>query len=156
MRAQGVIGIVVVSLLISPATSQPLVVPEAIPAEAITSHAVGADDYPPDSIRQQEQGAVGLRFLISETGDVTECSVVTRSGYPRLDEAACVVVHRWKYKPATLDGKATAQTATANVTFQLSAFFTGILPFDPRPDDPEPSVSDPSLDIPGPYVPPPR
>ena len=90
------------------------------PVQSVTSHAVTVDDYPADSIRMQEQGTIRLVFLINEAGNVPECIVDMSSGYPRLDAAACaMVVRRWKYKPATLDGRATAIIATANVVYQL-------------------------------------
>ena len=68
----------------------------------------------------QEQGTIRLAFMVSETGDVSECAVEASSGYPRLDAAACaMVVGRWKYKPATLDGKTTSTLNTANVVYLL-------------------------------------
>jgi protein TonB len=81
---------------------------------------VTADDYPAISIRLQEQGTVAIRFVIAPDGNVNECAVATSSGKPRLDDAACTMVkRRWKYKPATQDGKPIAQNTTANVVFQL-------------------------------------
>jgi TonB family protein len=88
--------------------------------QPITSHAVTVDDYPADSIRMQEQGVVRLAFMVSETGDVSECAIEASSGFPRLDAAACaMVIGRWKYKPATLDGKTTSTLNVANVVFLL-------------------------------------
>jgi TonB family protein len=88
--------------------------------QPITSHAITVDDYPADSIRMQEQGAIRLAFMIGERGDVSECAVEASSGYPRLDAAACaMVIGRWKYKPATLDGKTTSTINTANVVYLL-------------------------------------
>jgi TonB family protein len=76
------------------------------PAVATTSHAVTAGDYPADSVRLHESGAVTVTYVINETGSVTTCSVVLSSGYGRLDNAACAMVKkRWKYTPATQDGK---------------------------------------------------
>ena len=90
------------------------------PPVPITSHAVTVDDYPADSIRMYEQGTIGLVFLVNETGNVSECVVDLSSGYPRLDAAACaMVVGRWKYKPAILDGKTTTTLHTANVVYLL-------------------------------------
>jgi len=81
---------------------------------------VTADDYPPISIRLQEQGTVAIKFTIGADGTVNECAVTTPSGKPRLDDAACTMVKkRWKYKPATQDGKPVAQATVANVVFQL-------------------------------------
>lgn len=94
--------------------------PPPSPAVATTSHAVTADDYPPVSLRLQEQGTVAVRFVIGTTGAVSDCNVATSSGKPRLDDAACkMVVRRWKYKPATQDGKPVQVQQTANVIFQL-------------------------------------
>ncbi len=162
MRAHGVIGIAALTLLVAPAASQPLTESAPpTPTVAINSHAVTANDYPADSLRLQEEGAIALRFLISETGDVSECDVETSSGHLRLDEAACAVVGRWKYDPATKGGKATSQIATANVVFQLVgppggfSAFTGLDPSAPIPEL-DPSMSDPALDLPESYVPPAR
>jgi periplasmic protein TonB len=94
--------------------------PPPTPAVATTSHAVTADDYPPISLRLQEQGTVAIKFVIGSTGGVSDCSVTTPSGKPRLDDAACkMVLRRWKYKPATQDGKPVTVSQTANVIFQL-------------------------------------
>jgi TonB family protein len=100
----------------------------------------------------QEQGETSVRFVIGETGDVTECIIETSSGYPRLDVAACAMIGgRWKYKPATLGGRAVSQNAKANVVFQLRDHtFTGVT----NVPEPDPSASDPGLDIPNSYVPP--
>jgi periplasmic protein TonB len=68
----------------------------------------------------QEQGTVAIRFIVNPAGSVDECAVATSSGKPRLDDAACTMVkRRWKYKPATQDGKPVPYPATANVVFQL-------------------------------------
>ena len=68
----------------------------------------------------QEQGTIGLVFLVNEMGNVSECVVDLSSGYPRLDAAVCaMVVGRWKYRPARLDGKATITIHAANVVYML-------------------------------------
>jgi len=61
-----------------------------------------------------------IKFVIDPNGSVSECAVATSSGKPRLDDAACTMVkRRWKYKPATQDGKPVSIQQTANVVFQL-------------------------------------
>jgi len=75
-------------------------------AIAITSHDVTANDYPSESVRLHESGAVTVTYVVSETGAVSTCSVLLTSGTQRLDDAACAMVkRRWKYQPATQDGK---------------------------------------------------
>jgi protein TonB len=94
--------------------------PPPSPAVATTSHTVTADDYPAISIRLQEQGVVNIKFVIGTDGAVSECSVEKSSGKTRLDDAACTFVKKkWKYKPATQNGKPVQVGQTAIVTFQL-------------------------------------
>jgi periplasmic protein TonB len=91
-----------------------------IPADCNRAHAVTAEDYPPVSQRLQEQGVVSIRYVVSATGAVSDCAVTTSSGKPRLDDAACkMVMRRWKFKPATQDGKPVQVQLPALVTFQL-------------------------------------
>jgi protein TonB len=91
------------------------------PPIAITSHAITVDDYPPDSVRLQEQGAVKVNYLIQTDGNVGDCQIAQSSGFPRLDEAACVIVRKWQFKPATvLDGSPVAIWMPANIAFQLA------------------------------------
>ena len=94
--------------------------PPPTPATPTTSHQVTADDYPPVSIRLQEQGKVGIKYTIAADGSVSECAVTTPSGKARLDDAACTMVKkRWKFKPATQDGKPVATSLPADVIFAL-------------------------------------
>jgi protein TonB len=98
--------------------------PPAAPTQAvaITSHQItDAADYPAISQRLQEQGEVLINYEISATGIVTECSVAKSSGKPRLDDGACAFAKKkWKFKPATQDGKPVASHGQpANVVFRL-------------------------------------
>jgi len=90
------------------------------PPQALTTHAVTADDYPADSIRLQEQGAVKLQYFIGTDGHVSDCQLIESSGFSRLDEAACVMVRKWQFKPATvLDGSPVAVWMPASIVFAL-------------------------------------
>jgi TonB family protein len=106
------------------------------PPAAFTDTVQSEGDYPPESFRLGEQGIVRSRFLLTETGDATECTIESTSGYQRLDEAACGLVHRWKYKPNMDGGRAIASFVTVNHVFFIPP---------PRP----PVVGDPSLNVPG-------
>ena len=89
-----------------------------IPPIALTSHAVTADDYPPVSIRLEEQGKVAVEYLVKEDGRVGECAVTGSSGKARLDDAACTMVkRRWLFKPATRNGKPVAEYLTSTRLF---------------------------------------
>jgi TonB family protein len=62
-----------------------------------------------------------IKYLVSEDGRVSECTVMTSSGITTLDDAACSIAKRsWKFKPATRDGKAVSQFLGAEVNFQLT------------------------------------
>jgi protein TonB len=95
--------------------------PAPTPAVALNSHSItDAADYPAISQRLQEQGQVLIKYTVGAAGVVTDCNVEKSSGKPRLDDGACSFAKRkWKFKPATQDGKAVASSMTANVVFQL-------------------------------------
>jgi TonB family protein len=126
---------------------------------AINSHAVAATDYPLLSIRLQEQGTAVVKYLVKEDGSVGDCDVTKSSGKPVLDDAACAMVTgRWKFKPATKDGKPVAEFLTAEVAFKLSEVpngpaptSTALLSRPPTPPAPLPAVKvprDPRLPTP--------
>ncbi len=90
------------------------------PPTPTTNHAVTADDYPPISLRLQEQGVVEIKYLVGTDGVVQDVQVTKSSGHDRLDDAAITMVKkRWKFKPATQDGKSVASWGNAKVTFKL-------------------------------------
>ncbi len=88
------------------------------PAMATTSHAVTVADYPSSSIRLHESGEVTVTYVVTETGSVSVCTVLIPSGSMRLDDAACAMVkRRWKYKPATEDGKPVSVQYISRIVF---------------------------------------
>lgn len=88
--------------------------------EPLTPHEVTAADYPPVSVRLQEQGAVDIMYLVETDGSVGDCQVTTSSGKPRLDTAACNIAKRWLFKPATLSGGTpTSMWLDSEILFQL-------------------------------------
>jgi TonB family protein len=118
-----------------------------------------ASDYPLNSIRMEEQGTVRVRYQVREDGSVGDCTVTKSSDKPALDDAACAMVTgRWKFKPATKDGKAVAEFLTAEVAFKLTEVpngpaptSTALLSRPPTPPAPPPAVKvprDPRLPTP--------
>ena len=94
--------------------------PTCIPANCERAHAVTERDYPPISIRLQEQGTVRIRYQVTATGEVGEVQVVASSGSERLDQAAMTMVQRrWRFEPATQNGQPVAVWLQAAVVFQL-------------------------------------
>jgi TonB family protein len=87
----------------------------------MTSRVMTFGDYPTESVRDNEHGTVDLRYLIQNDGNVGVAEVISSSGIPRLDNAAVrMVQQRWKFRPATKDGKPIAMWRNARVAFQLT------------------------------------
>lgn len=90
--------------------------PKGDPAQWITQ-----DDYPPSSIRAEEQGTTGIKWTINTQGRVENCTVTQSSGFPALDRAACqALTRRGRYSPA-LDqaGNPIASTQSRRVVWRL-------------------------------------
>jgi protein TonB len=75
--------------------------------------------YPETSRRLRQEGTVILEAVITASGAVHDVRVVASRG-PLLDEAAMAAVRQWRYRPATLDGRAVAVRLTVTVRFGLS------------------------------------
>lgn len=61
--------------------------------------------YPGLARRLGEEGEVRLDIQVRQDGSVGEVRLKKSSGSPSLDETAIETVKKWRFKPATLDGK---------------------------------------------------
>lgn len=91
-----------------PAAEAPM--PRAATGPSRTSAVVDAKacakpEYPPQSLRAQEEGLTVLQFLIGADGNALESKVEKSSGFRRLDEAARRALSLCKFKPGTEEGK---------------------------------------------------
>ena len=75
--------------------------------------------YPPDAVRQGLEGRVILSVTISFTGKVTRVTVAASCGHQLLDQAALDAVRRWRFSPATREGKPVEWTARLPIRFRL-------------------------------------
>jgi len=77
----------------------------ASPADSTTLEPIKIQkaDYPLEAERQQLQGEVVVKLLVSETGDVEAVEVV--SGDPILAQSAVAAARKWKFKPFIKGGK---------------------------------------------------
>ena len=57
--------------------------------------------------------------LVAASGKTGKFSVSSRLGFPPLDQAAVDAVKRWKFKPATLNGKPVDVYYNLTVNFRL-------------------------------------
>jgi protein TonB len=81
---------------------------------------VSEDDYPPASLRAEEEGRTVITISISAQGKVDTCSVTTSSGFPKLDEKTCqIATRRFRFKPALQNGTPVASTKVLPVRWQI-------------------------------------
>jgi len=75
--------------------------------------------YPISAFRERAQGTVVLRAQVMEDGTSGAVNLHKSSGFDSLDEAAVATVKRWRFKPATKDGKPVEQWVNIPITFSL-------------------------------------
>ncbi|QJU60577.1 energy transducer TonB [Sphingomonas sp. AP4-R1] len=97
------------------------VVSKAAGAKGDPAQWVTSDDYPPSALREEREGVTKVTWQINEQGRIENCSVVSSSGSPDLDETACrVLTRRGRYSPA-LDqsGKPMRTTQSRTIRWQI-------------------------------------
>ncbi len=75
--------------------------------------------YPRKSVRRGESGEVILLLSIDAFGKVTDVTLDTGCGYPRLHQAAIAAAREWVFDPAREDGVAVASTKRVPVEFRI-------------------------------------
>ena len=74
--------------------------------------------YPEAARKARMEGVVILEAIITANGTVEEVRVL-KSVNPLLDASAVRAVQQWRYRPATLNGRAVRVYLTVTVTFNL-------------------------------------
>jgi len=75
--------------------------------------------YPETARKLRQEGTVVLEAVITSAGIVDEVRVVASAG-PLLDAAALAAVRNWRYRAATLNGRAVAVFLAVKVRFSLN------------------------------------
>ena len=81
---------------------------------------IGEDYYPDASKRANEEGRCIVLMTVSAEGKITNESIQTSSGFPRLDEACLKGVHGQRMLPATEDGKPVEKTVSIPIVWKLT------------------------------------
>lgn len=83
---------------------------------------IRADDYPPESLRREEEGSVAIFYVVGPNGRVEHCMVQQSSGSPRLDAQTCALVaSRGLFAPAVNGaGKATRSSGRLRFRWQIA------------------------------------
>lgn len=81
-----------------------------------------ADDYPPEALDRNEQGAVTVTVGVNTRGRVSNCRVIKSSASQTLDQATCrIITARARFKPA-LDarGNPVESEFTQNIVWRIA------------------------------------
>jgi len=81
---------------------------------------VSEDDYPPSSLRAEEEGVTQVKVQIGANGRVEACEVQASSNFPKLDERTCKIAQsRWRFKPALQNGTPVGDTLVKRIRWQI-------------------------------------
>ena len=75
--------------------------------------------YPKASLRNEETGTVVLEFLIGADGLVHDSRILKTTGFRELDVAAQTALSKCTFKPAKVDGVATAMWVKLSYVWSL-------------------------------------
>jgi len=75
--------------------------------------------YPPRCLRLGIEGRAIVRVLVGEDGKPQEVTLHTSTGDAQLDEAAMEAVRRWRFEPATREGRRVRAWGRVPVEFKL-------------------------------------
>jgi protein TonB len=81
---------------------------------------IGEDYYPDASKRANEEGRCIVLMTVSADSRITNESIQTSSGFPRLDEACLKGVHGQRMLPATEEGKPIEKTVSIPIVWKLT------------------------------------
>jgi protein TonB len=73
--------------------------------------------YPADARTQGITATVVVKFVVTETGEVTNVTVVR--GHPMFDAAVLAAVRTWRYKPALAAGRPVPVTKSVRIPFTI-------------------------------------
>jgi len=105
----------------SPAPSLPAETEYGSRAKADLASLLNDEDYPDEAIRNEQQGTVEFRLVVSTKGRAASCTVVQSSGFTTLDDATCrIMKSRLRAQPARdHNGRALPDTITSRVKWVL-------------------------------------
>ncbi len=107
-------------LLLALQTAGPSPVPPETPVQPIIETMMLAhEDYPPESLRNDERGRVYLLLEISAEGRVSACRVQRSTATPRLEAQSCAIALA-RFHPATRAGVPVATSAVLPLNWQVA------------------------------------
>lgn len=73
--------------------------------------------YPEDARKQGIEALVVVKFVVDESGQVTDVKIV--KGHPLFDDVVLAAVRSWSFDPATLEGKPVRMARMVKIPFRL-------------------------------------
>ncbi|GLQ46831.1 hypothetical protein GCM10007862_18820 [Dyella lipolytica] len=112
--------------------------------------------YPPDAIKNREQGLVMLKMLIGADGTPRKIDIVSEvtTASPELAKAASDAAMKWHFNPKMQNGKAVEGWVQVPVYFSLSPLPQAPPPGAPPPPPPPGGMMPPPPPPPAPLAPP--
>ena len=106
----------------APVVAAPVVQHASTPPRQDPKHPlkIGEDYYPDASKRANEEGRCIVLMTVSADGKITNESIQTSSGFPRLDDACLKGVHGQRMMPATENGKPVEKTVSIPIVWKLT------------------------------------
>lgn len=104
---------------------QPLPIPHAVPDPVRTGPRFATPSealrppYPSSKIAREEEASLRLRLAIDARGRVTAVEPVGPADPAFLEAARRHLIAKWRYKPATEDGRPVASSTVITLRFQL-------------------------------------
>jgi TonB family protein len=91
-------------------------IPEGSPGDWVNS-----DDYPSSALREQREGTVAFRLVVTELGTVSKCEITQSSGNSDLDTTACEVISKRAHFTPAKDkkGHAISSFYSSRVRWQI-------------------------------------
>lgn len=93
--------------------------PEPIQISTARFRDRAAPTYPAQALRDEIEGVVRLKLLVSPAGRVLEAKILKSSGHRPLDHAAVTAASDWTLYPAEKDGQPVPGWAEVDVPFRL-------------------------------------
>jgi periplasmic protein TonB len=100
----------------------PLPIPPAVvktTAQLLTSAADLKPPYPPSKLLTEEEADLRLRLTIDVSGRVVAVDPIGRADPAFLNAARRHLIARWRFRPASEDGRAVASTKEITLRFRL-------------------------------------
>lgn len=103
-----------------PVFTSTLPTPVRVAARFATPDWLVRPPYPADKQRLEEEAVLRLRLLIDERGRVTGVEPIGHADRSFLDAARKHLMAKWRYKPATEDGRAVPSSTVITLRFELA------------------------------------